>query len=248
MERFEARLQVACFGNFRIAGADGWVPGPPSRRARELIQYLVLYPNRSVQRERLSESFWPDLDLESVLHRLHIAVSGARAFLREVLGGFDAIQCSQDGYSWHPGVRVDSDLVHFTELYRGGTLDAFKAAAALYAGDLFEGQESDWLQGARVKYATMHASILERLAAAALAEREFDAALNYGLELLGVDRAHEGASRLVMRCFGAMGRRGRALAEYEALRLYLRKHLSLEPTVETRDVIRSVMGEGVNVS
>jgi DNA-binding SARP family transcriptional activator len=49
---------------------------------------------------------------------------------------------------------------------------------------------------------------------------------------------------MVMRCFAALGRRGRVLAEYEALRAYLRKHLGLEPTAETRNVVRALVAAG----
>lgn len=236
------RLEVACFGVFRVAAQHGWESGPAPKRGRELIQYLSLYPKRSVSRERLCELFWAEVDLDVVQHRLHIAASGARTFLRKVLGGLDAIRCTPEGYGWNPTVEIVSDVASFTELYRDGSPQSLKAAAALYAGELFEGEEGDWLEPERTKYSAMHTSIVERLANAAMADGDFESALNYGLELLVIDRAHEGAARLVMRCFAASGRRGRAMAEYEILRKYLQKHLAIEPMAETTDLIRSILG------
>lgn len=163
-------------------------------------------------------------------------------YLREILGGFDAIRCTADGYGWHPSVRLESDLKTFTDLYDDGSATALRKAISHYQGELFEGEDADWFQPARVKFATMFASMTERLAWAAFEGGAFETALHYGLELLGVDRAHEGASRLVMRCFGAIGRRGRALAEYEALREYLRRHLCVEPMPETTALIATIMG------
>jgi DNA-binding SARP family transcriptional activator len=58
--------------------------------------------------------------------------------------------------------------------------------------------------------------------------------LEYALRLVEMDRAHEGAARLAMRALVAMGRRGAALAAYEALASYLRHHLMLEPSSQTR--------------
>src|ERR1700722_5103778 len=235
------QLRVICLGQFRISGQSQTALQP--KRGRELLQYLALHTSRGISRDRLIELFWPDLDARAAAHRLHLMASGARRFLKEILGGFDAIRCTREGYAWHPGVTVVSDLTQFIDLYRQGTLAAFKQAVTLFSGELFEGEYRDWLQPERVKYSTIHASMLERLANCALAESDHEAALGYGLDLLAMDRAHEGASRLVMRCFGALGQRARAIAEYEGLRRYLKQHLGIEPMVETLRVLQSITHE-----
>ena len=192
-------------------------------------------------RERLTESLWPGETSDAVTHRLHAAVSSARMFLRRVLDGFDAIRCSDEGYFWHPAMRVVSDVVTFTQLYRDGSAAAARDAVTLYAGELLAGQEADWLRPARVKYACMYASMVERLANDAFSAADFEPALYYGLELLELDRAHEGAARLVLRCFDALGRRSQAQLEYASLRAYLRKHLGIEPMPETTELIHAIM-------
>jgi DNA-binding SARP family transcriptional activator len=234
-------LRVACFGHFRIAGPSGWERGPEQKRAREVMQYLSLHPTSIAARERLTESLWPGETSDSVLHRLHAAVSGARTFLRRLLDGFDAIRCSDEGYFWHPEMRVVTDVVAFSELYRDGSASAARDAVALYGGELLAGQEADWLRPARVKYACMYASMVERLANDAFNAEAFEPALHFGLELLELDRAHEGASRLVLRCFEALGRRSQAQREYASLRAYLHKHLGIEPMPETTELIRTIM-------
>jgi DNA-binding SARP family transcriptional activator len=231
-------LRVTCLGSFRLGGQAQGASQP--RRGRELLQYLTLHPTRSISRDRLIELFWPDLDARSATHRLHLVASGARRFVKDILGGFDAIRCTREGYAWHPSVTIVSDLSQFMDFYRRGTLPAFKQAAALYSGELFEGENRDWLQAERVRYSTIHACMLERLANGAFADCDCDAALGYGLELLALDRAHEGASRLVMRCFGALGQRARAIAEYEGLRRYLKQHLGIEPMTDTLKVLQSI--------
>jgi DNA-binding SARP family transcriptional activator len=234
-------LNVRCLGEFRFAGLDGWQSAPAAKRGRELLQFLVLRPNQPVSRARLCDALWPGGDLQSLANRMHIAASGARTYLREVLGGFDALRCTSEGYGWHPIIRLQSDLASFTRLYDEGSGAALREAMSLYRGELFEGDDSDWLQPPRFKFATMYASAVERLAWAAFEDGCYERALQYGLELLAIDRAHEGASRLVMRSFGAVGRRGRVLAEYQALRAYLRLHLSVEPMPETTAVLQKIM-------
>jgi DNA-binding SARP family transcriptional activator len=234
-------LRVRCFGNFRVAGSDGWEHGPEQKRAREVMQYLVLHPASVASRERLTEFLWPGDTSDVVLHRLHAAVSGARTFLRRLLAGLNAIRCSDEGYSWCPEMRIESDAGTFADLYRDGSAASMKAAVALYGGELLEGQDAEWVRPARVRYAAMYASMVERLASDAFIARDFEQALHFALQLLEIDRAHEGASRLVLRCFDALGRRAQALGEYTSLRAYLQRHLGIAPMPETTELIDDIM-------
>jgi DNA-binding SARP family transcriptional activator len=235
-------LHVKVLGGLSILVGDRWESGPPPMRGRRLIQYLALHRSGVASRERLVEILWPRHDLDDATHRLHIAVSGARAYLRRALGGLDAIRCIRGGYAWSPDVTVVTDVAEFLEAACGGP-DDLARAQLLYAGELLSGEEDEWVEPIRVRCAAVYAAVLERLADIAISQGDFAQALGFGLELVALDRGHEGASRLVMRCFAALGRRGRALAEFEALRAHLRKHLGLEPTAETRQLIRSILGE-----
>lgn len=236
-------LRIKLLGGLNILVGDRWESGPPPMRGRRVIQYLALHRSGVASRERLSELLWPRLDADDATHRLHIAVSGARAYLRRALGGVDAIRCIHGGYAWSQDVSVATDVTDFLEAACGSKED-LERAHSLYSGELLTGDDDDWIEPLRVRCAAVYASVLERLADNAIGQGEFAQALGFGLELVAMDRGHEGASRLVMRCFGALGRRGRALAEFEALRAHLRKHLGLEPTTETRQLIRAVLGEG----
>jgi DNA-binding SARP family transcriptional activator len=235
-------LRINLLGGLSILVRDRWESGPPPMRGRRVIQYLALHRNSVASRERLSELLWPRLDADDATHRLHVAVSGARAYLRRALGGVDAIRCVRGGYAWSQDVSIVTDVIEFLEAACGPRED-LQRAHSLYSGELLSGDDDDWIEPLRVRCAAVYASVLERLADNAVSQGEFAQALGLGLELVAMDRGHEGASRLVMRCFGALGRRGRALAEFEALRAHLRKHLGLEPTAETRQLIRAVLGE-----
>ena len=239
-------LRIKLLGGLSILVGDRWESGPPPMRGRRLIEYLALHRNVVASRDRLVELLYPRLEGEDATHRLHIAVSGGRAYLRRALRGIDAIRCIRGGYAWSPDVTVVTDVAEFLEAACGGP-DDLARAHSLYSGELLSGDEDEWIEPIRVRCAAVYAAVLERLADGALGQGEFAQALGFGLELVTLDRGHEGASRLVMRCFGALGRRGRALAEFEALRAHLRKHLGLEPTAETRQLIRAILGEPESV-
>jgi DNA-binding SARP family transcriptional activator len=236
-------LELRLLGEFAIRVGERWEPGPPPMRGRTVVQWLAIHHTGATPRERLAEAMWPELDAEVATHRLHIAVSGARAYLRRALGGADAIRCVRSGYAWAQDLAVVTDVDAFLDAARGTSADELLRAKTLYRGDLLASDAADWIEPVRVRCAAAYVSVLERLAENAVSYGEYGSALSLGLELVAFDRGHEGASRLVMRCFAALGRRGRALAEYEALRAHLRKHLGLEPAPETRQLIRAIVGQ-----
>jgi DNA-binding SARP family transcriptional activator len=242
--KVQATLHATCFGRFRLGAETGSGRGPQQKRAREVMQYLVLHPRGVAARERLTEILWPDDSSSAVVHRLHAAISGARTYLRRLFGGFNAITRTDEGYAWDPGVRIECDVGTFEALYRDGSGPAIRKAVALYSGELLAGQDTDWVRPVRVRYAAMYGSMVERLAIEAIDARDYQQALHFALQLLEIDRAHEGASRLVLRCFGALGQRAQALSEYTSLRAYLLKNLGAQPMPETTQLIDAIMRRG----
>src|ERR1700760_2603986 len=72
-----AVLRFRCFGTFTLVGASDWSAKPARARGRELLQYLVAYPNGLASRAALAEAFWPELSIDAIGNRLHLAASGA---------------------------------------------------------------------------------------------------------------------------------------------------------------------------
>lgn len=228
-------LHFRFFGHFSIGCDAEWRSGPAPKKGREFIQYLGAYPRRVATRDELADAFWPGSDSDSVTHRIHLAASGARSYLRDMLSGRDVIECVPGGYSWHPGVHVTSDAEELLALCRTGTAESLEAAAQLYGGEFLAGEIADWLQPLRVRCASAFGSAIDRLACIAVEHGDYAKALSYGLQLVEAEPGHEGATRLVMQCFAALGQRGRAVEQYDALCAYLQRHLGLGPMPETVD-------------
>jgi DNA-binding SARP family transcriptional activator len=226
-------LRVHSLGTFAYNGNGRWYNGPSFKRGRELLQYLASYPRTSVSRETLADAFWPDLDSEGIRHRLHLAVTGARAALRDALPDIDGLRCVSGSYAWNPAVQVDSDVDRFLAAARSGDRSAMEAAIGTYDGEFLAGETAEWIYPLRVRCATAYVTMLERLAETAAAEGDHGRALEFALRLVEADRGHEGAARLIMRSLAATGRRGAALAEYDALAKYLDKRLGISPSSET---------------
>ena len=125
------QLRFRFFGHFGIRAGEDWCAGPAPKKGRDLLQYLGAYPRRVATRDELAAAFWPGTEPEDVAHRIHLAASGARKYLRDMLAGRDAIVCVPGGYVWHSSVDVRSDAEELLALCRTGTVDSLESAAAL---------------------------------------------------------------------------------------------------------------------
>lgn len=233
-------LEFRFLGQFSIRGLGGWQSGPSLKKGGELLQYLGIYPRRIATKDELAAAFWPELDPETVAHRLHLAASGARGYLRRILGGSDAIVAVTGGYAWSINASVRSDAETFLALCKCDEPESLETAIALYGGEFLAGETADWLQPMRVRCAAAYACALEALAQRAEAARDYAGALSAGFKLQDAERGHEGATRLIMRCFAALGLRDRAELQYESLCDYLRQRLGVEPTLETTALARQL--------
>ena len=237
-----ATLEFRFLGAFAIRSGDSWYSGPAPKKGGGLIQYLGIYPRRVATRDELATAFWPGLDFESVGHRIHLAASGARVFLRRLFGGIDALQCVGSGYTWNPRIRIVSDAERFIEHTRLGTMESLRAAVDLYGGDFLAGETADWLQPMRVRIASARACALEAIIEDLLAREQYAAALSFGLDLVDAERGHEIGTRHVMRCFAALGQRTRAIDQYNYLKAYLAEQIGVEPTDETTQLAFRLVG------
>jgi DNA-binding SARP family transcriptional activator len=234
-------LHVRCLGSFAFRGDTAWANGPAFKRGRELIEYFAVYAEHAISRDALAEAFWPQFDGASVAHRLHIAVSGARAAVRSVVRCNEPIRLRCGGYVWDPTLDVRSDVKQFLALSAEKTISSMQAGVAMYSGEFLADENADWIYPLRIRCASAYATMLEGLAGDAAGQSDHAAVLDYALRLAEVDRAHEGATRLAMRAFAALGRRGSALAEYDLLAKYLGQHLGVAPSAATRELRSAIV-------
>ncbi len=241
-------LRVRCLGPFFINGIDGWTALPSFKKGREFLEYLSIHSQTLVPRERLLDAFWPAGGGERLAHRLHLAVSGARATLRALLGGYDSIVCGGGGYGWRNDVIVESDLRRFLECAKTNAVESAREGVRLYAGDLLSGERADWISSLRAHCASHYLAMLGLLADDAYATHDYHSALGYASQITEIDRGHESAMRLTMRCYAALGQRCAARAQYDALEKFLATELGVGPSSETRRTLREVLEEAESIS
>jgi DNA-binding SARP family transcriptional activator len=234
-------LQVRCLGAFSFGAGNARSNGPAFKRGREFLEYFFSYSRAVASREVLVGAFWPSLDVHTATHRLHLAAAGARAALRVVSPEADGIRCSSGGYAWDPAIPIESDARALLDASGGTSIEAMERAAASYAGEYLAGEDAEWIYPLRIRCANAYAILLERLTEHRMSRRDYAAALEYALRLIEADRAHENATCLAMQALAEMGRRGVALAVYDDLALYLRRHFAMAPSAATCELRESIV-------
>jgi DNA-binding SARP family transcriptional activator len=227
-------IEFRFLGGFSIRSGAIWREGPPPKRGRELLQYLGAYPRRVATHDALAEAFWPGLPLDEVTHRIHLAASGARGYLRSVLEGRDAIRRAPGGYTWDAEIRISSDVDDLLRLSASESSDdSLRSAVAVYGGEFLAGEPAQWVQPLRIRCASAYALAIETLAERAVRAGDHAQALAYGLQLMDADPSHEAAARLAMRCFAVLGQRSRGLECFLILQAHLQHTLGIAPADET---------------
>jgi DNA-binding SARP family transcriptional activator len=209
--RASSFLRLYLLGRFEAVRGDTPIPEHAWRRRRpaDLLRLVAVSPDRSLPREEVIATLWPDKDAASGANNLHRALYD----LRQILGGrwldIERGQLSLQGDVW-----LDVDA--FERAAAAGTRERLAEAVALYRGDLAADSPEPWLS-------TRRRQLRERFVAAAtpLAEeatRAGDAAVAVPLlrRILDLEPRREDAHRELMRLLALTGRRAEALRAYDA--------------------------------
>jgi predicted ATPase/DNA-binding SARP family transcriptional activator len=236
-----AGLGIELLGAFGVRVAGTPVPDGAwrLRRAKSLVKVLALAPDRRLHREQVVEALWPGGDqagsgLHQVLYTARRALgSGEHLVLRD-----DVVALVGDD------VWVD---VHAFELATAaardrGTIDAYRAALALYTGELLpEDRYEDWTAARRESLRETYLALYVELAELQARADDAGGAIATLQRAVVEDALHEVAHRALMRLFADGGRRQQALAQYQQLREALRRELAADPDPETRRLYQQIL-------
>jgi predicted ATPase len=131
------------------------------KKARELVKLLALAPQHRVHREQAMDAFWREKGPAAAANNLHQALHVARRAL-----GADAIELRDE--LLHLGAAVTVDVDDFeraaVDARRTGTPAAYRAALALYGGELLpENRYDDWVVGRRDELDELSAALADEL-------------------------------------------------------------------------------------
>jgi DNA-binding SARP family transcriptional activator len=245
------RPLIRLFGQLAIEDDERRL-GPPDlggTRPKQVLEILLAARGHRVTTDRLAELVWGDERPQDAVGSLQTFVSSLRRHLDPDRERARALVVTEPEAYRFATELVALDLDRFDELLeRSGREPTGKArrsldeALALVRGDVLEDEPySTWAIELRGTY---HGRILGahlEAADAALAERDFAAALGHSEAAAALDHFSERAQRIAILALYALGRQHDALARYRGFRTLLDEELGLEPTPETRAVERAIL-------
>lgn len=240
-ESHDAALRLTLLGGFHVRVHDRDIPavGWQRRKAAALVKLLALAPGHRLHREQVMELLWPDHEPEQAANSLYQALHAARRTLAGDEAGSDGSLILRDQVvQFAPGLATWVDVVAFEAAaavaHRRRDPDAYRAALALYTGDLLpDDLYEPWAGERREALRAEHVSLLLGLAQcqeAAGAHADAIAALR---NVLAADPLHEPAHRALMRLYARSGQRQHALRQFQTLRDTLASDLGISPEPES---------------
>jgi len=211
-------------GGVSLAGPDGPLEGRVvQHRQLALLALLASARNRSVSRDKLIATLWPDSSAERARHSL----SDALHILNKALGE-RSIMAEGDELRLDPTV-VASDVAAFEEAVADSDSER---AVDLYGGPFLDVSGAlefgDWAAAERERLARMYGGALERLAKEASERGEPRAAAEWWARSSAQDPYDARVAVRLMEALAAAGDRGGAIQHAMAHTALLRRELDAE--------------------
>src|SRR6202050_5084790 len=244
-------LGISLLGAFSIAVEGDVIPEDAwrLRKAKTLIKLLALAPERRLHADRAAELLWAGRDQASARNNLHQAIFAARRALDSAgLEGRDRLELHEDVIALCPDDPVRIDLLVFEEAAARAREQrdpaGYRDALDCYDGQrLPEDRYEEWTASRRDAVHELRLALGIELAELQ-APDDPAAAIECLRSVLTCVPLHEPAHRALMRLYVGGGRRQEALAQFQELKLGLRRECEDEPDDETRRLYREILTRG----
>ncbi len=241
-------LGISLLGAFTITVGGHPIPDDAwrLRKAKTLIKLLALAPERRLHADRATELLWAGREEASARNNLHQAIFAARRALDSAgLEGRNRLELHEDVIALCPDDPVRIDVLAFEEAAAsaraGRDPAAYRYALDSYDGELLpEDRYEEWTASRRDAVHELRLALGIELAELQAPEDPV-AAIDRLRSVLVDAPLHEPAHRALMRLYVEGGRRQEALAQFQELKLGLRREFEDEPDEVTRRLYREIL-------
>jgi DNA-binding SARP family transcriptional activator len=237
-------LQIYLFGRFRARHGERDVSGFSTRKAQELLCYLLLYRDRPHTRDTLATLLWSNTTTTRSRKYLRQTLWQLQTAIRQLIPTHNPLVLDSEWVQVNREAGVWLDVAAFEEAFAaargspGRQLSARQAqamqdAVALYHGDLLEGWCQDWCLFERERLQNTYLTMLDKLIDYCEAHHRYETGLAHGARILQCDYARERAHRRMMRLHYLSGNRTAALRQYQRCAEALDEELGVGPARST---------------
>lgn len=250
-------LQIFTLGGFGIVLAGHSIDFGKWKRkqALTLLKILVTQLDRSVHRERLIDSIWPDVDEKQGWGRLKVTMYYLRRELRAHGMSDDVIKTIGSAYMLRrDAVWIDAEA--FERLFEQGrklqekakwdeALMLYVEAGHLYRGDYLEEEAfEDWCAEERERLCELNLDLLARTAECYARLGKYTEAIHTCRKALVFDHCRENFHYALMEFLISDNHPNLALLQYRSCEQILDKELGTAPLPKTQRLNRQII-EGV---
>jgi len=210
---------------------------PIQRNSQRLIAYLALR-NRPLLRIHVAGTLW----LDSSEQR---SCANLRSALWRLRGQAEDVVESDASHAWLSS-EVHVDVREVVALARGlvaqpGDDDEPAVESSRLAGDLLPDWYEDWvlLERERLRELRLHA--LEEVAARAIREGRYGAAIDAALTAIQADPLRESAHRVLISAYLAEGNASAGMRQYREYCRRARDELGIEPSPRLREIVAELV-------
>jgi DNA-binding SARP family transcriptional activator len=249
-------LNVSLLGSVRISYDDYPVDAKMTRSIQRLLAYLILFRNRTHQREVLADVLWGEKDHAHSRDSLNTALWKLRKTIEAFGISRDTyLLCSRPdeiGFNQHSPLWLDveefqestdqileSQSPEILEVH----LSDLENAIELYRGDLLEGFYDDWVLREREYWRERYTATLICLMGIYRRRSEFERGLACGQKILTLDPLREEIHRSMIQLYMDAGQRSLAVRQYELCRETLAHELRIEPMEETQQLYQQIIAD-----
>ncbi len=238
---------MALLGPFQATLDEKPIAQFRTKTVQALLIYLMCEADRPHQREQLMTLLWPGMPQESAQANMRQTLYRLRKLIPEVKGrngdvvpflvtDRQTIQINPDAdYFLDVAVFASSAPAQAIALYRGDFLADFY----LPDSEAFE----EWVTSRRADYRRRVLEMMAEETAVHLQKAAYDRAIQLAQRQIEIDNLRESSHRQLMEAWARKGRRREALSHYDTLRQLLQDELAIEPSQETRTLIKAIRAD-----
>ena len=239
-QEHSSKLQIRCFGRFRM----GWEGREPIKwrieKARELFVYLLQNHGRNVSRDELLDKLWPEDNPEKAVKQFY----NGTYYIRKALDGYGVdrtLISINHNYTMTLGA-VDWDAGRFCELSENRSedrLQALEQMEGLYQGDYLEGEFYSWADFERDRLSKLYDQCVIELSKSYINKKRYNQAENILLKAYHRNPYLEDISELLLRLYKETGNTGIAVRHYNAYAALIKEELGIRPDKKLRELVKT---------
>jgi DNA-binding SARP family transcriptional activator/predicted ATPase len=233
---------LTLFGGFELTSPSRTAINISAKKAKALLVYLALHPNKTHQRETLATLLWEECSSSQARQSLRQALSA----LRKAIDSPNPIIDGDQQSVFLRKDQIEIDVLNFDTLCQQDGNVSLQNALEFYQGGLLEGLYirsqgfDDWLETERSQRREKALLIMDVLLQQSQSENQLEQVIRLGIRMTALDPLRESAHRVLMDAYNKQGRRNAALKQYRLCQQLLRDELAIAPELETQTLYQAI--------